>query len=515
MAMLQSISGHTKCCRSGSGVKDYLLYGSSGTRDYLEKNNRALAQDFINLYTPNQQKHWDEMMDMVRHSSLNDKAYHGHKAITYRHFIISPDPNDHVDLETLRKLTTAWCEKEFGDKGTMGTYQVAITYHDDNSERTKKGLPGIPHAHIIVNNTDLITRNRLHFSNYECRQLSDDVQAIAYSMGLSVFNIEKVISDGKEVKTKKRTFELNETKRDVYRSKGARAAGKKGQVVWTDEIRNYITIACNCADTVEGVRDKLKEYGIVSTPRTKKGDYLFYYPNPKAKTLKDNKKRVSGTRLGRKFTNQGIKDQIKLSYYRKLEPEDRNENSITHLISNLQTVQIKDRSVTTLDISKAFAVISSEKIQTVSEAKESLVKHKRAIDILGKDSIDARGHKVQVDYLNALLRIADKTDLLPPDEHYAKTMPKDAKARIEQRNAQRKGKVSIETKVEKGWRLTKIEMRSLTSAQYREWLRNRKRIKSGKEVYKGGKTKQQRQKEQSSNEQSETKGKTIKEKKRQ
>lgn len=68
------------------------------------------------------------------------------KAVTYRHYVLAPDPEDGIDLDTLRAYAKEWVVKAFGPGAT-----AAIVYHDDNHERLKKGLQGIPHAHICIN----------------------------------------------------------------------------------------------------------------------------------------------------------------------------------------------------------------------------------------------------------------------------------------------------------------------------------------------------------------------------
>ena len=146
--MLKAINGHTGCGR---------------IKDYLEKGGRALLRDFFNLSwdeiedkglddSLKDEVEWAREMDELRHDYRNDEPWKGQRAITFRHYVISPDPSDNIDLEGLRALTHAWVRKHFSD------YQVAVVYHDDNRQR-------IPHAHIVVNNTNLDTGRRLHIPN--------------------------------------------------------------------------------------------------------------------------------------------------------------------------------------------------------------------------------------------------------------------------------------------------------------------------------------------------------------
>lgn len=61
----------------------------------------------------------------------------------------------------------------------FGDYQVAIVYHDDNESR-------IPHAHLIVNCTNLVTGNRLHTDNPF--ELNRALQDMARERGLNGFS---------------------------------------------------------------------------------------------------------------------------------------------------------------------------------------------------------------------------------------------------------------------------------------------------------------------------------------
>lgn len=100
------------------------------------------------------------------------RPYKGRKARTYKHFVISPDPEDDIDIEALRGLASDWALRFFGD------HQIAIVYHDDNAN-------GIPHAHVVVNNTNLKTGNRMQTKNP--LELNRALQDMAGRAGCAAF----------------------------------------------------------------------------------------------------------------------------------------------------------------------------------------------------------------------------------------------------------------------------------------------------------------------------------------
>ena len=156
--LVKCINGHTGC---------------AAAERYLEKGGRAIGHDFINLDCMEREDGtiagWAAEMDELRALYGNGEPYRGKPAVTYRHYIVSPDPADKIDLERLRELACAWAEEHFGE------YQVAIVYHDDNENR-------IPHAHIVVNNTNVETGRRLHVP--DPKGLNRDLQQMARERGL-------------------------------------------------------------------------------------------------------------------------------------------------------------------------------------------------------------------------------------------------------------------------------------------------------------------------------------------
>lgn len=151
MPYLKFINGHSKT----------LYYAWR----YLEgeDGSRMVAFDGINMLHHslfNENLRWWEIMDDTRKRCDNNRSMNDKKPRTYMHFIISPDPKDNISLDEFRYLVTTWGEKFFnGSK--LGSYEVAVVYHDDNKERIEKGGEGILHAHIIVNNTDLNDGKRI------------------------------------------------------------------------------------------------------------------------------------------------------------------------------------------------------------------------------------------------------------------------------------------------------------------------------------------------------------------
>ena len=158
--ILKTIAGHTSV---------------RGICRYLARKNRALASDYLNIDSPDLEHpdaafDWAVVMDATRRAYGNDLPWRGKRVRTYKHYVVSPDPKDGISLEALRSLATAWAQEYFSD------YEVAIVYHDDNQN-------GIPHAHVVVNNTNLETGKRLQ--DPDPKALASSLQKIAEGQGLT------------------------------------------------------------------------------------------------------------------------------------------------------------------------------------------------------------------------------------------------------------------------------------------------------------------------------------------
>lgn len=88
---------------------------------YLEKGERALATDFVNIDVPVKGVRdgledygsfdWWREMDQTRSDFGNDIPWNGQRARTWKHYVLSPDPKDGIDLAKLRRLSVAWAKE--------------------------------------------------------------------------------------------------------------------------------------------------------------------------------------------------------------------------------------------------------------------------------------------------------------------------------------------------------------------------------------------------------------------
>ena len=284
MPILKPISGHTGC---------------RNVRKYLEKNGRAIARDFFNLSWDEREMagydeagkeavEWDREMDRMRSSFGNDAPYKGRKARTYKHFVISPDPEDDIDIGVLRGIASDWALRFFGD------HQIAIVYHDDNAG-------GIPHAHVVVNNTNLKTGNRMQTRNP--LELNRTLQDMARARGLRGLSNESKVESGVERLAAKEHGRKGPSKRqDVHMSRAEHEIVAEGGYSWVADIRSRVGIAKGLSGNGNEFRQVLDLLGVDVAPasaRNGRDDWVYSIKGtPKCK--------VSGGRLGYAYSKQAV-----------------------------------------------------------------------------------------------------------------------------------------------------------------------------------------------------------------
>lgn len=242
MPYLKQIAAHTNC---------------QAIQRYLEKRDRALAKDFFNLSVDERDGYgdedkdirWADEMDATRRAFGNDTPFGAMRARTYKHFIISPDPEDGIDLEALRELAKAWALEHFAD------FQVAIVYHDDNASR-------IPHAHIVVNNTNLETGKRMHHD--DPKELNRSLQKMAKERELLFFSEVPEPAEGLErLAVKERGREARpKTMQQIHIGRVERGLAEAGSYSWVADIRNRVSVAKSLARNVDEFAQLLRMLGV-------------------------------------------------------------------------------------------------------------------------------------------------------------------------------------------------------------------------------------------------------------
>lgn len=214
MPMLKTISGHTS---------------AKGIRRYLTKDGRALTEDYINLEppAPGRPFDWADAMDKTRRLYGNDSTWRGRRARTYKHYVVSPDPKDRVSLDGLRTLATGWA------RGCFPDHEVAIVYHDDNAG-------SIPHAHVVVNNTNLETSRRLQ--DPDPKALARSLQRTAESLDMS--SLEAVPRSGVAARAESRhPRPAARTRREEYVGRAEKELSDRGEYSWVADIRARVRVA--------------------------------------------------------------------------------------------------------------------------------------------------------------------------------------------------------------------------------------------------------------------------------
>jgi hypothetical protein len=277
MPYIKPISGHT---------------GLAGARRYLTRKQRALAADYLNLDAPIRgftgdmpdydRYDWAQVMDAHRHAAGNDTPWKGRACRTYKHYVVSPDPEDALDLPHLRELTMAWVRENFD------AYEVAVVYHDDNANH-------IPHAHVVVNNTNLDTGRRLQ--DPDPRALKRSMQVLAQERNLHYFRDD----DGGErnrFSDRSRPTTLQQT----YLRRAEVELQQKGRYSWVADIRGRVAIARNVAMNEAEFRAVLEQLGVSvadNSPKAARPDWIY--------SLADHDtRRISGEKLGLSYGREAV-----------------------------------------------------------------------------------------------------------------------------------------------------------------------------------------------------------------
>ena len=107
---------------------------------------------------------------------------------------------------------------------------MAIVLHDDNENR-------IPHAHIVVNNTNLVTERRLQTP--DPLELNRSLQELAEERGLR-FMRDEIVRECEEGPARKKT---PATMQKTYIRRAEKEIASEGGYSWVSDIRSRVTVA--------------------------------------------------------------------------------------------------------------------------------------------------------------------------------------------------------------------------------------------------------------------------------
>lgn len=301
MPYVKPISGHTT---------------TANVRRYLTKDGRALAADYLNMeYDSNIQGtgtrfpvsyDWAKEMDATRDALGTNAPWNGKKARTYKHYILSPNPEDNISLEALRELAVQWASENYAG------FQVAIIYHDDNENR-------IPHAHIVVNNVNLDTGRRLQDAVPRERLVS--AQDLAKARGLSHFEPNTVRRDGfqKMAAATNRRGTPQQSRQRVYVGKAEAGLREAGKYSWVADVRDRVSIARSIASDEAEFKSALEAMGVTvadNSPKCERRDWIYAFADHPSR-------RVSGEKMGIMFGRDSIRSHFLSLDFVSLEDGER------------------------------------------------------------------------------------------------------------------------------------------------------------------------------------------------
>lgn len=363
--MLKTIAGHTS---------------TRGICRYLTKKNRALATDLINIDAPESADafDWATVMDETRRCFGNDVPWRGKRVRTYKHYVVSPDPKDAVSLEALRGLATAWAEEHFSE------FEVAIVYHDDNER-------GIPHAHVVVNNTNIETGRRLQ--DPDPKALAESLQSIAERQGLTALRSPE--ATGVAARAQRRNPKrVPETYRSEYVRRAEQELVDRGEYSWTADIRARVRIARTVSRSEAEFRGILSAIGVTvsdNSPKAQRRDWIYAFADRPSR-------RISGERMGLAYGRDRLEPLLRAGGVRRL--EDAGERAIAAIakraveVGDLAELRSLSGAVALMEVSRARCLADLDGfLESSGSADAPAASYIRAMGLLPEER--AAGHAVR------------------------------------------------------------------------------------------------------------------------
>ena len=349
--------------------------------DYLTRDERALAIECIGMGARGQwSNNWARQMDRDRDIYWKTARRSDGSDVTYYHFLVSPDPRDVVDKDTLMSLAQDWAKEFFGDgidRGSLAMAEYAIVLHDDNENR-------IPHAHIIVNNLDIETRRRIQIDNKTSRHtMPERLQELSAEYGLHYFGEE----EERECPTAQKGRWLTKAERHIE---------KRGQYSWKQDIRNAIDVARRTSIDAESFVTAFRNLGF-DVRKSVDGETIYSHrANPARWSCK-------ARRLGKAYTPEHIQERLSERQARKterMEQIDRNVQAalVRDFIAGMETAAIVKAGTELKEVSNTLQINSLYNIRCFADYDRAIEELEARVDkepLRPKDGLLAEIEKVR------------------------------------------------------------------------------------------------------------------------
>ena len=337
----------TLCRKSG---------GCTQIQEYISKEGRCLAYDYSDSVMDHE--NWGSDFDSVRRFYGKDT---GRK---YYHLILSPDPDDGCDLDTLRDLARSWMSERYPDA------QYVIGYHNDN---------GRIHAHIAMNSVLPDSGYKIQISDEDVLADATTLQRMSRDRGLSYFEKPRPSKDDDGYSTTRGAAR----RPAVVMTDAERRIVARGMRSWKWEIRDAIDdcIAESGVRTWEDFSRAMERRGYRAV-LGRRGVATFYHPDSSG-----TRKTVRGTpdNLGSAYTVSGIMLRMTRSDGRVCAgviPSRQIEKIV--LPSNIeQRIEIRGRRrpwVSPQDVMDLIGIMRSNGYGDAGELKTALSRVRSAIE---------------------------------------------------------------------------------------------------------------------------------------
>ena len=331
------INGHGSCY----GLWDYLLHDkeTGQNRSIFSKTYNLIGEDGDGNTRP-----WYELMDRDRELFGTTQSTNGKKPLTFKHYVLAPDPKDNLTPEHLENFIDEWLEKGFCTEESGGKFQVAVEMHNDN---------GKLHAHVVFNNINLnkewekgkritgyLTPNMLKQTQDLVNQLAakrgwhnflekdaEDTEKAKSMLSDELIDINEISHETKILQNKQKEFfernngvnpqeyyrrpidiaangSINATRKGSYINKQEAEILKKQGWSYKEDIRKCIDIAVYLSSNLDEFYRVLRCLNLPCKINNR-GEFVFSHP-------KETKRMFTGYKLGWLYTRKGVIQRLQI-----------------------------------------------------------------------------------------------------------------------------------------------------------------------------------------------------------